>query len=150
MWRKVPKSVMEKLKPWDRNELQRREEQLRLKCESKLEAVDWDMMKKHLTPEDRKAYERLCTEVRSDIIKNLTELLHTRRPSRYLQYYYGEFGYLPFKERMGLTWTRWKEMCHGTFSASKIASKILEIGSVGLAGVLFGLSLAGNEKGKES
>lgn len=69
---------MEKLKPWDRNELQRREEQLRLKCESKLEAVDWDMMKKHLTPEDRKAYERLCTEVRSDMVKHLTDLLHTR------------------------------------------------------------------------
>ncbi|KAL7225029.1 hypothetical protein ACSBR1_020332 [Camellia fascicularis] len=143
-WRKVPKSAMEKLKPWDEEERLRRMEHARSKCESELDKVDWNLMKKHLhTPEDLEAYEKLCSVARSIILKEVPDLINRRRPDPYLKYYYGAFAYLPFKERMLLKWTGSKNLLQ------KRLPKVKNVG-LWLSVVLVAWKLGGYERKKEN
>ncbi|KAI8015474.1 hypothetical protein LOK49_LG05G02669 [Camellia lanceoleosa] len=143
-WRKVPKSAMEKLKPWDEEERLRRMELARSKCESELDKVDWNLMKKHMhTPEALEAYEKLCSVARSIILEEVPDLINRRRPDPYLKYYYGAFPYLPFKERLLLKWTGRKNL---------LQKRLLKYKNVGmwLAVVLVAYKLGGYEKKKEN
>ncbi|KAG5546511.1 hypothetical protein RHGRI_018628 [Rhododendron griersonianum] len=105
-WRgKLTRTAMEKLKPWDAEEIRRRERLAHSKCHEELNKVDWEMMKKHLhTPEALQAYEKLCNEARECITVRVTSVIHRRRPDVRMQYHYGTFAYLPFKERVLLKW----------------------------------------------
>ncbi|KAG5530573.1 hypothetical protein RHGRI_025509 [Rhododendron griersonianum] len=61
-WRgKLTKTALKKLKPWDMEEMSRRQRRAHRKRREELNKVDWEMMKKHLhTPEALQAYEKLC------------------------------------------------------------------------------------------
>ncbi|XP_058220083.1 uncharacterized protein LOC131330490 isoform X2 [Rhododendron vialii] len=79
-WRgKLTRTAMEKLKPWDAEEIRRRERLAHRKCHEELDKVDWEMMEKHLhTPEALQAYEKLCNEAREYVTERVTSVIHRR------------------------------------------------------------------------
>ncbi|KAG5527188.1 hypothetical protein RHGRI_028178 [Rhododendron griersonianum] len=145
--KRVPKSVMERMKPWDAEELRLREQKVRLKCRSQLDkGVDWELMKKHLhTPEARQAYEDFCRKTRVGVENQVVGLLYKRRPDRYFQYYYGNYLLLQFKEQM---LTKGKNiLVKGKNILVKMESQIWAFGW-GIASISAYWMLVGNEKEK--
>lgn len=142
-WRgKLTKTAMEKLKPWDMEELSRREMLARRKCQEELDKVDWESMKKHLhTPAALQAYENICNRVRENISNKVTSVIYQRRPDVRLQFYYGKYAYLPFKERVLLEWADAMKQLQKTYPLRmKLLQKILPVSKK--SGVLAAIGLS--------